>query len=384
MKKKALIITFCYPPYPSPESYITLKFLNELSKSIDLEVLTLESFGDKNNHYIENNNIMCHRVKIPLFIKWIINLPRLPFRPDRFILTLFFFKKKLNSLDLDKFDFFFTRSQFHSSHILGLFLKNYFPQKKWLASFSDPWSKNMFQKKIPFFSKLNKRIEKKVMEKADYLIFPLNTLKDHFDKLYNINKKALIVNHSFENVKIRKKITDNFFTIRYFGKIYAERNIFPLLDSVISLIKKKEKIKFEIFVDNDFILKNKNKLEFYKKYVKIGTYVRTYEYLKLIKSSDLLIVLDGDSPDVNLFFQSKLVDYLGSENMIFHIGSADTINRKITKKCNGISCINNTKEITNSLKQIIKNKSKFKPNKVFIQQFRTKNVVKKFLNQINL
>ena len=382
MKKKALIITFCYPPYPSPESYITLKFVNELSKNVDLEVLTLESFGEKNNHYIENN-ITCHRVQIPSFIKWIINLPRLPLRPDRFILTLFFFKKKLNSLDLDKFDIFFTRSQFHSSHILGLFLKSHFPNKKWLASFSDPWSKNMFQKKIPFFSNLSQRIEKKVMEKADYLIFPLEALKKHFDKLYKINKKALIVNHSFENFKIPKKTTDDYFTIRYFGKIYAERNIFPLLDSVISLIKENKKVNFEIFIDNDFILQNKNKLEFYKKYIKIGTYVRTYEYLKLIKSSDLLIVLDGDSQDVNLFFQSKLVDYLGSENMILHIGSADTLNRKITLKCNGASCKNNSKEITTCLKKIIENKNKFKPNKVFIQQFKAENVIKKFIKQLN-
>ena len=88
MRKKALVITFCYPPYSSPESYITLKFLNELSKSIDVEILTLEEFGETNDHYIENN-ITCHRVKIPSFIKWIINLPRLPLRPDRFILTLF-------------------------------------------------------------------------------------------------------------------------------------------------------------------------------------------------------------------------------------------------------------------------------------------------------
>ena len=221
------------------------------------------------------------------------------------------------------------------------------------------------------------------MEKADYLIFPLEALKKHFDKLYKINKKALIVNHSFENFKIPKKTTDDYFTIRYFGKIYAERNIFPLLDSVISLIKENKKVNFEIFIDNDFILQNKNKLEFYKKYIKIGTYVRTYEYLKLIKSSDLLIVLDGDSQDVNLFFQSKLVDYLGSENMILHIGYADTLNRKITLKCNGASCKNNSKEITTCLKKIIKNKNKFKPNKVFIQQFRAENVIKKFLKQLN-
>ena len=384
MKKKALVITFCYPPYSSPESYITLKFLNELSKSIDVEILTLEEFGETNDHYIENN-ITCHRVKIPSFIKWMLNLPRIPLRPDRFILTLFYFKKKINDLDLDKFDFFFTRSQFHSSHILGLFLKKYFPQKKWLASFSDPWSDSLYQKWIPFFSNFSKKIEKKVMKKADFLIFPLSDLKNHFDKLYNINKKSYIVNHSYENVKFTKlKKDDTHFVIRYFGKIYAERKIFPLLDSVVSLIKKKEKIKFEIFLDNEFLLKNRDKLESYKKFVKISNYVSIYKYLQLIKSSNLLIILDGDSENVNLFFQSKLVDYIGSENMVLHIGSANSINRKITIKSNGASCKNQIKEITTSLKKIIKNKNKFKPNKVFIKQYKTDYVVSKFLKQLNL
>ena len=150
MKKKVLIITFCYPPYPSPESYITLKFLNELPKNIDVEVLTLESFGKEKGHYIENN-ITCHRVKIPSFMKWIINLPRLPIRPDRFILTLYFFKKELINLDLDRYDFFFTRSQFHSSHILGLFLKNYFPKKKMASFIFRPMVKKFISKKDTFF-----------------------------------------------------------------------------------------------------------------------------------------------------------------------------------------------------------------------------------------
>ena len=89
MKKKALIITFCCPPSPSPVSDITLKFLNELSKNIDVEVLTLESFGKENDHYIENN-ITCHRVKIPSFMKWIINLQDSPYvLTDLFLLCIF-------------------------------------------------------------------------------------------------------------------------------------------------------------------------------------------------------------------------------------------------------------------------------------------------------
>ena len=43
-------------------------------------------------------------------------------------------------------------------------------------------------------------------------------------------------------------------------------------------------------------------------------------------SSNLLVILDGDSQDVNLFFQSKLVDYFKVEDHDFHIGRADTIN----------------------------------------------------------
>ena len=68
------------------------------------------------------------------------------------------------------------------------------------------------------------------MRKADFVIFPLEDLKNHFNKLYNINKKSLIVNHSFENLKIPKnKITTKYFTVRYFGKIYAKEEFFRFL-----------------------------------------------------------------------------------------------------------------------------------------------------------
>ena len=41
---------------------------------------------------------------------------------DLFLLCIFL-RKELKSLILDRFDFFMTRSQFHSSHLLGLFSK---------------------------------------------------------------------------------------------------------------------------------------------------------------------------------------------------------------------------------------------------------------------
>ena len=56
-------------------------------------------------------------------------------------------------MNINKFDFFMTRSQFHTSHLLGLYLKNY--NLPWYAHFSDPWYNNPVQKRIPLFDTLS-------------------------------------------------------------------------------------------------------------------------------------------------------------------------------------------------------------------------------------
>ena len=45
----------------------------------------------------------------------------------------------------------------------------------------------------------------------------------------------------------------------------------------------------------------------------IKSYIPYSEYIKNVKNSSLLIVLDVDTNDGKYFFQSKLVDYLGSK-----------------------------------------------------------------------
>ena len=127
-KKKGLVITYCFPPLPSPESFITSKLVYGLSEKIDLDILTLEyKKSDKveiNLNKFFKTKIRIIRIKIPRIIEILLNLPRLPIRPDRFLLLYPIFKLKLkNEIKLDEYDFFFTRSQFHSTHLLGLYLK---------------------------------------------------------------------------------------------------------------------------------------------------------------------------------------------------------------------------------------------------------------------
>ena len=388
MKKKCLIITYCFPPYPSPESFITSKLVSGLSNYYHITILTLESVEDSKEFDKKYKNIRIIRVKLPSFINWIINLPRVPFRPDRFIISLYWLFKKIKKISIESFDIIFTRSQFHSSHLIGLYLKKKFPKKKWIASFSDPWSKNIFQRNIPIFTTISNYLEKKVLSNTDVLIFPLINLRDHFNETSKIDiiKKSIIVNHSFDEkyFNYSKNITENkYFTVRHFGKIYAERNIFPLFEALKQIIKEGIKIKAEIYIDIDFIEKNKSIIKHFNNYFKITSYVKYSNYIKLINKSDLLVIIDGNSHFLNVFFQSKVTDYLGSRKMMLHIGKCNTINKELTIKNNGLSCLNETNDIKDKILKSIKTRKNFKPNLKLIDDYKITEVTKKLYNDLS-
>ena len=69
MKKKCLVITFCFPPYPSPESFITSKLLEGLSEFLDITVLTVQSNEEKKKVYY-GTNIKLIKVKLPSIINF--------------------------------------------------------------------------------------------------------------------------------------------------------------------------------------------------------------------------------------------------------------------------------------------------------------------------
>ena len=54
-----------------------------------------------------------------------------------------------------------TRSQFHTSHLLGLYLKKKITICLGMLIFSDPWYNNPVQKRIPFFDTLSLKMQQK-------------------------------------------------------------------------------------------------------------------------------------------------------------------------------------------------------------------------------
>ena len=92
------------------------------------------------------------------------------------------------------------------------------------------------------------------------------------------------------------------------------------------------------------------------------SYLNYSNYLKKLNETSILILIDIDEAYGNLFFQSKLVDYLQSYRPILHIGKSLTYNKNIILKNNGMSCTNDPVEIYKSLLAMLKKVDKFKPN----------------------
>ena len=82
-----------FPPHQSPESFITGKFIRGISKYWDIDVLSLK-YKEKLENFGIQKGLNVFRLDIPIIFKKVLDLPRLPFRPDRFILLNRFSKTR--------------------------------------------------------------------------------------------------------------------------------------------------------------------------------------------------------------------------------------------------------------------------------------------------
>jgi hypothetical protein len=389
-KKKILLISYCLPPETYPESYVSAKIINKLSNYFEIDVLTssvkksplIKDFS-LDSYFTKDINIT--NVEPSRLLEFFIKIPRFPVRPDRWILLYFSMINKLKSIDLLKYDYFFTRSQFHSAHLIGLFLKKRFPKKKWITSFSDPWSSNSYQSKVPIFDSISSMIEKKVLNKSDLLIFPLVKLKDHFIGNSNdsLNKKSLIIPHTIDLSLYPNELKKNrYFTIRFFGKIYGDRNIIPFFNALKIILKENKNIRVEFYSRKEKIFDYLSSDFSLKKYVSFRPYLDYLEALKLMKSTDLLLIFDSNDDKNSIFFQSKVLDYIGSKSRILHIGNLKNLNKILTTKSNGLSSNNELNSILAKLKEAIYKKNSFKHNSSLINKYDSKRITNELYNKI--
>ena len=302
-----------------------------------------------------------------------------------------------------KYDFFMTRIMPSFGHDVGLEIKKQRPTDYWIASFSDPlynspyslariayanYSKPEANKilkdylqifedsddKFLVFQELKEMYNKnlKVCEQADLLVFNnLYQAKWMLGGNYEKYKyKIYILPHSFDSefyLKLSPKY-DGKIKFLFSGHTDEFRNLRTFIEAInnIKINHPKELEKIDITLVGDFYEENYKLLQKYKLMDKFKI-VNKLDYIKsldMMNDYDVLLHIDASFDfmnDLNVYFASKISDYLGVDRLILSLSTEKGIIKDIMEETNNVFChINDIDEIENKLLLIIKGKIKFK------------------------
>jgi len=276
MNKKALIITYYWPPAGGPGVQRWLKFvkylrdfnvepivyipenpnypiideslLNEVPKDITIlkqpikEPYGFASLLSKKSSQNISKGIIPKRKKQSIIEKILLYIRGNFFIPDA---RKNWIKPSVNYL-LDyikdnKIETIITTGPPHSLHLIGLQLKQEL-KVKWLADFRDPWTSIGYHKQLKLIkSSINKhkQLERQVLQEADQVIVTSFRTKKEFEK---ITKKPInVITNGYDSKQVENVSLDSKFSLSHIGSLLSERNP-DVLWQVLSDITKENKV----------------------------------------------------------------------------------------------------------------------------------------------
>ncbi|HLP65447.1 glycosyltransferase family 4 protein [Flavobacterium sp.] len=216
----------------------------------------------------------------------------------------------------------------HSLHLIGLKLKKEL-NVTWLADFRDPWTTIGYHKALKLSSyaeKKHKKLEHQVLNSADTIIVTSKTTKEEFKLI--TSKPIEVITNGYDVETVAKQTLDTKFTLAHIGSFLSDRNPKLLWEVLSELtienadfathfqLKLIGKVSQEI-LDSiaDFKLND---------YVANLGYVSHQEALEHQRKSQVLLLVEINSPETKSIIPGKVFEYLVSERPILAIGPKDS------------------------------------------------------------
>jgi glycosyltransferase involved in cell wall biosynthesis len=259
------------------------------------------------------------------------------------------FKKK-------KFDTVITTGPPHSTHLVGLKLKEKY-RFKWITDFRDPWTEvyyNDIFKRTKKNQQKDEKLELKVLKNADLVLTIGPSMKNLLAKKVDSSKIHYIFNGFDENLlknAERKKISN--FVISYVGTLASNYPYKSFLDAVKKLEINNLELHFTGKIDS-VIIDEFQVIESIK-FVYHG--VKTHqEAFNSMLNADVNVLLLPYQKDSQIMITGKVFEYLATGNPILCIGSKESDAVKIINAESKISACFEKEEI-NSISQFLLKKS---------------------------
>ncbi len=327
---KLLFFTHAYPPLRYPRSIQISRLVKHLHCNVDVVCCNEVSVEpDKSLPAIfENNPGKIFRFDyVPIkysVLRKIVNICAIP---DAFL--GWSLRAALQIVEVaasKKYDVVVTFGQPMSTHLAGLLLKKKL-QLPWIAHFSDPWADNPFHTKNLIRCWVNRILERRVVSKADMIIFTSSKTRDLVMRKYDsdLYRKAKVLPHCFDadiypsfRLKSKSEVI-----IRHLGNFYPPRSPVILLKSLKIIYQRSpsllKNVRFE-FIGG---ISSRIKVDAFLSdlphgLVRFQPSVEYLESIRLMREASILLSIDAPFED-SIFLPSKLIDYLGAEVPIMAI-----------------------------------------------------------------
>ncbi len=421
-KKKALIITYYWPPAGGSGVQRWLKFSKYL-KDFDIEPII---------YTVENPSYPILDDSLQNEIPKNIEVLKLPIFEPNSILSAFSGKKKKESAgflnpnptfvgkifqyiranyfipDARKFwiqpsvrfltsylkenhiDVVITSGPPHSMHVIGLELKKKL-NIQWISDFRDPWTEIDYFHQLPLTQKsIHKHLllEEEVLKKSDAVIVVGNTMKENF--IHHTDKIQVITNGFDTNDKVSSQELDKKFSITHIGLMNSDRNPKNLWQVLKEICDANSDFKKDLLirligkvdrgVEEDLKIFDGSSIE-------MISYLNHQEVSKHQTSTQVLLLSINNVPSTKAIITGKIFEYLQAKRPILAIGPEEGDAAMILKNTNAGNIFEfNTKEALKKhlleLYHQFKNKS-LMIKSVNIQQYHRRELTSQLAEVIN-
>jgi len=374
---KLLAVSFSYPPKQEPRAIQVSRLLKHLNAST---VLVCE--GERNGDKTDSNGLE----NMEAFLQQTIRVP-LATSPGRNLLNRFSRRvylpvwsrtpdhlgpwKKSVVKTIDHFistqryrpDILVTFAFPLIDNIIGLELKRRL-KLPWLAHFSDPWVDSPFRTDDRLTRALNIRLERRVIEQADRLVFTSAETAALVMKKYRpaLRSKVKIVPHAYEPHLFHGVPTndDGRLIIRYLGDLYRSRTPKPLFQAIEILSGAEpellQRFRFEIVGEvHELNLQQMGLFQLPKDLVVFRPRVNYCESLALMTSAAGLMVIDApvSKNTESVFLPSKLIEYIGADRPIIGITPPGTAAYLISRLGGWVADPASAEQVADVLRQFL-------------------------------
>jgi len=226
-------------------------------------------------------------------------------------------------LEKEKFDVFITTGPPHSLHLIGLELQKSLGIK-WIADFRDPWTEIGYHKKLKLTQSSRQKhvnLESKVLNKADHIITTSHTTKAEFES--KTTRPIRVITNGFDNLQ-KEPITSDHFEISHIGSLLSGRSPEILWKAIAEIVENvsdfRNKLKIRLAGKISSEVKESIEELGLQEYLQIDGYVSHKEALEMQNRAAILLLLEIDSVETRGIIPGKIFEYFAAKKPILAIG----------------------------------------------------------------